>query len=136
MRRSCFGTYTCVVRRAFNAVSFSFLFFSVFSFFLSRRPVVPDDDDGREWWSKERKPAAGCLLKTTQEAIGSSSCPRLWTITAWIVYRVWSRDLFRYRSLKSRFDWFFVGTIKSIKPRTKVDRKVKFGAPRTSKFAN
>lgn len=83
MRRSFnVGTYTCCTARSFNAVFISFLISFFFSFLflscfcLSRRcpVVVPDvDGSGREWWSKERKPAAGCLLKITiQEASNRS----------------------------------------------------------------
>ena len=116
---------TRVVRRAFNAVSFSFLFFfCIFFFFVEEASVVvPDDDGGREWWSKERKPAAGCLLKTTiQEVIFGSSLPRPRTNDygvnnlSSIIVRL---NLGPIRSIFRSY-----GTINRSNLETKVDRKV------------
>lgn len=70
--------YGALFQCCFHFVSFlCFCFFSfsfVFLFVEKMSVVIPDvDGSGREWWSKERKPAAGCLLKTTiQEASNRS----------------------------------------------------------------
>jgi len=55
----------------------SFFLFFFFRVFVCREDVggstTDVDGSGREWWSKERKPAAGCLLKITiQEASNRS----------------------------------------------------------------
>lgn len=118
--------------------SFSFLFFFLyffFSFFFlveEASVVVPDDDGGREWRSKERKPVAGCLLKTTiQGVIGGGLRYRA---------RVTNNHMCEQSIACRSFSLSFalnLGPIRSIA--TKAGRKVKFGArrrTRTSKLAN
>lgn len=64
MRRYIIYIRTRVVRRAFNVVSFSFLF----SVSFVEKVVVPEDDGSdREWWSKEWKTSSRMPIDSRQQ---------------------------------------------------------------------